>query len=85
LVINQYGQLGELPIPEAEDALGEKLTSFVPYDPKAINVANNTGIPVVVKDSHSKLALSIMQLVKNDHVKRSTFSAYLPKLRSGGS
>jgi pilus assembly protein CpaE len=65
-VINQYGRPGELPLDEAEEALGEKLNCFVPYDPKTINAANNTGIPVVVKDPHCKLVRCLAQLAKTD-------------------
>ena len=56
VVINHHGQPGELPVDEAEDALGEKLTYFIPEDPRTFNAANNTGIPVVLKYPKAKVA-----------------------------
>jgi pilus assembly protein CpaE len=64
VAINHHGQPGELPIDEAEDALGEKLTYFIPEDPKTFNAANNTGIPVVLKYPKTKLAQTIAELAK---------------------
>jgi pilus assembly protein CpaE len=79
LVVNQHGQPHHLPVDEAEDALGEKFAYFVPYDPKIISASNNTGIPVVLKDPHSKVATSLTQLAKMNFKKRGS-SAVLPKL-----
>ncbi len=64
VVINHRGQPGELPVEEAEDALGEKLAYFIPEDPKTFNAANNTGIPVVLKYPKAKVAQSIVELAK---------------------
>jgi pilus assembly protein CpaE len=64
VVINHHGQPGELPIDEAEDALGEKLLYFIAEDPKTFNAANNTGIPVVLKYPKTKAAQSIAELAK---------------------
>jgi pilus assembly protein CpaE len=76
LVINRYGQAKELPVSEAEEALGYKVAYFVPDDPKSINGANNTGEPVVLKAPSSKVAQSIVQIA----------SALRPgSARSGGS
>ncbi|MHB1426979.1 MAG: AAA family ATPase, partial [Gemmataceae bacterium] len=47
LVINRYGQAKELPLSEAEEALGQKISFLVPDDPKNINAANNAGQPAV--------------------------------------
>jgi len=63
-VINRYGQPNELPVGEAEQALGEKLVHFVPDDPKTINGANNAGIPAVLKTPGAKVSQSLVQLAK---------------------
>jgi pilus assembly protein CpaE len=64
VVINRYGQPNELPVAEAEDALGEKLAHFIPEDPKTINGANNAGIPAVLKAPQAKVSQSFTQLAK---------------------
>lgn len=64
VIINRAGQPGELPVDEAEDALGEKLVSFVPDDPKIFNSANNTGIPAVLKYPKTKAAQIITEVAK---------------------
>ncbi|MCI0379311.1 MAG: hypothetical protein L0215_17005 [Gemmataceae bacterium] len=63
-VINRYGQPGELPKDEAEDALGAKMLHYVPDDPKTINLSNNLGVPAVLKYPNSKVAQSIVQLAR---------------------
>jgi pilus assembly protein CpaE len=63
-VINRYGQPNELPVSEAEQALGEKLVDFIPDDSKTINRANNAGIPAVIKAPGTKVAQSFIQLAK---------------------
>jgi pilus assembly protein CpaE len=63
IVVNQFGLPNELPVPEAESAIGGKLMHFVPHDPEAICEANNTGIPVAVKDYESAVAQNIAKLV----------------------
>ena len=47
VVVGRYGQPNELPVDEAETALGQKLTQFIPEDAKTVNGANNIGVPVV--------------------------------------
>jgi len=64
LVINRHGQANELPVADAEDALGEKLLHFVPDDPKTVNGANNAGVPVVLRAPGSKVAQSITKLAR---------------------
>jgi pilus assembly protein CpaE len=64
VVVNRSGQPNELPVTEAEHALGFKLIDFIPDDPKTVNGANNTGIPVVLKDPAAKVSQSITQLAK---------------------
>jgi pilus assembly protein CpaE len=62
LVINRYGQAKELPLSEAEEALGRKIAHVVPDDPKTINSANNAGEPAVFRTPSAKVAQSIVQL-----------------------
>jgi pilus assembly protein CpaE len=64
LVINRRGLPYELPLAEAEQALGEKLTHFIPDDPKTFNRSNNAGIPVVLKNPTAKVSRSIAELAK---------------------
>jgi pilus assembly protein CpaE len=64
VVINHRGQPGELPVEDAEAALGEKLSYFIPDDPKTFNAANNTGIPVVLKYPRAKVSQSIAELAR---------------------
>lgn len=62
LVINRYGQAKELPLSEAEEALGLKISFLIPDDPKSINAANNAGQPVVFRTPSAKVAQSIVQM-----------------------
>lgn len=64
VVINRSGQPSELPVEEAEGALGLELAHFIPDDAKTLNGANNTGIPVVLKAPAAKVSQSITQLAK---------------------
>ena len=62
LVVNRYGQPQEVPFAKAEEALGRKITHYVPEDAKAINRANNHGVPVVIEAASAKVSKSLMQL-----------------------
>ncbi|WP_422931155.1 AAA family ATPase [Singulisphaera sp. PoT] len=62
LVVNRYGQSQEVPAAKAEEALGRKIAHFIPEDAKAINRANNHGVPVVIEAASAKVSKSIMQL-----------------------
>jgi pilus assembly protein CpaE len=64
LVANRYGQHGELPIQEAEAALGVKIAHHIPDDPKTINGANNAGVPAVLKAPSARVSQSIAQLAR---------------------
>jgi pilus assembly protein CpaE len=64
LVANRHGTPYELPLIEAEQALGEKLVHFIPDDPKSLNRANNAGIPVVLKNPTAKVSRSMAALAK---------------------
>lgn len=62
LVVNRYGQPGEVPAAKAEEALGLKIFHYVPDDPKTINRANNNGVPVVLESPWAKVSRSVAQL-----------------------
>jgi pilus assembly protein CpaE len=64
VVINRYGQPNELPVAEAESALGDKIAYFIPDDARTINGANNTGVPAVIKAPSAKVSQAIVQLAK---------------------
>ncbi|HEV3116303.1 MAG TPA: hypothetical protein VGY58_04570 [Gemmataceae bacterium] len=64
LIVNRQGLPYELPLAEAEQALGEKLVHFIPDDPKTFNRSNNAGIPVVLKNPNARVSRSIMELAK---------------------
>ena len=46
LVVNRHGQPKEMPASKAEEALGLKITHYIPDDPKTVNRANNNGVPL---------------------------------------
>lgn len=62
LIVNRYGQAGELSASEAGKGLSTKLTYFLPDDPRAVNGANNKGIPVVLDSPRAKVSKSIVRL-----------------------
>jgi pilus assembly protein CpaE len=65
LVINRYGQAKELPLSQAEEALGCKIAHIVPDDPRTINAANNAGEPAVFRSPSTKVSQSIVQLANS--------------------
>jgi pilus assembly protein CpaE len=80
LVVNKRGHPGELPVAEAEDALGERLTAFVPYDPKTVNDANNAGVLLVLRHAKAKVAKSILELANIDFSQQKGTSSILPHI-----
>jgi pilus assembly protein CpaE len=62
LVVNRYGQPKEIPFSKAEEALGMKIFHYVPDDPKAINRANNNGVPVVLEAPRTYVSRSVTKL-----------------------
>lgn len=84
VVVNQFGRPCELPVDEAEEAVGEKLTRFVPFDPKAVNEANNAGVPAAVRTPAAPCVRAIAQLTRPDSDPRERKAAgagLVPKLR----
>lgn len=82
LTVNQYGRPQELNMAEAENALGERISGVVPYDPESINSANNTGVPAVLKEASSPAALAIKDLLHPDRKKCKKSSGLLPSLKT---
>jgi pilus assembly protein CpaE len=72
LIVNRFGQPNELPVAEAEEALGDKVAFFVPDDARTINGANNTGVPAVLKSPSTKVAQAILLLAKGAVDRRRT-------------
>jgi Flp pilus assembly protein CpaB len=62
LVVNRYGQPTTLTAAKAEEALGLKISHYIPDDPKTINRANNNGVPVVLESPSAKVSRSVTQL-----------------------
>jgi pilus assembly protein CpaE len=62
VVVNRYGQPKEVPFAKAEEALGLKIFHYVPDDPKAVNRANNNGVPVVIESPSARVARSVTKL-----------------------
>jgi pilus assembly protein CpaE len=65
VVVNRHGQAKELPKEEVEETLRLKLTHLIPEDSAAVNGANNTGVPVVLKAPSSRAAQAIVRLGKS--------------------
>jgi pilus assembly protein CpaE len=82
LAINRQGQPNELPAQEAEEALGGRRASYIPDDPKTINGANNTGVPVVLKAPTAKVSQAIIQLTRDILERRRSNPSLLAKLFS---
>jgi len=65
IVVSRFGQPNELPVDEAENALGQKLAQFIPEDAKTVNGANNVGMPVVLHAPKTRVAQSIVGLARS--------------------
>jgi pilus assembly protein CpaE len=62
LVVNRYGQPKEVPAAKVEEVLGMKVFHYVPDDPKAVNRANNNGVPVVLEAPRAAVSRSVTKL-----------------------
>jgi pilus assembly protein CpaE len=62
VVANRYGQPKEIPASKAEEALGLKLTHYIPDDPRTVNRANNNGVPLVVESPSARISRSVVKL-----------------------
>jgi pilus assembly protein CpaE len=65
LVVNRYGQPKEIPAFKAEEALGMKVSYYIPDDPKAVNRAINNGIPVMIDAPRASVSRSVAKLAEN--------------------
>jgi pilus assembly protein CpaE len=59
IVVNKYGRSKELPVSEAEEALGVKFQYFVPDDPKTAVLSLNRGTPAMIYAPKTKLSYAI--------------------------
>jgi pilus assembly protein CpaE len=82
IVVNHFGRANELPLAAAEEAIGEKLTYFIPHDPAVVCSANNSGVPAALKSPSSKVVQSIARLLQRDDKKAGAGSGIRPMLRS---
>lgn len=62
LVVNRFGQPKEVDAKEAEEALGRKILHYIPDEPKTINQANNSGVPLVLEFPRTRVARSVTEL-----------------------
>jgi pilus assembly protein CpaE len=62
IVVNRYGQPKEVPYLKAEEALGLKISHYVPDDAKTVNRANNNGVPLVIDSPSARISKSLTKL-----------------------
>jgi pilus assembly protein CpaE len=62
LVVNRFGRPKEVPAAKAEEALGVKIFHYIPDDPRAVNRANNNGVPFVLEAPSAKVSRSVTRL-----------------------
>ncbi|HZZ80410.1 MAG TPA: hypothetical protein VFE62_18045 [Gemmataceae bacterium] len=65
VVVSRFGQPNELPVDEAENAIGQRLEQFVPEDVKTVNGANNVGQPVVLHSPKTRVAQAITGIARS--------------------
>jgi pilus assembly protein CpaE len=65
MVVNRYGQAGEVPPASAEKALGVTIAHYIPDDPKTVNRANNNGVPMVLERPSAKVSRSVAKLAQS--------------------
>ncbi len=81
VVVSRHGQPNELPVDEAEDALGQKMTQFIPEDVKTVNGANNIGIPVVTHAPNTRVAQAMASIARACLQRRSVETLHGIRLR----
>src|SRR5262249_47737484 len=64
LVVNRHGQPKEVPAAKAEEVLDMRIFHFIPDDPKAVNRANNNGVPVVLEEPRAVVSRSLTRLAQ---------------------
>jgi pilus assembly protein CpaE len=66
VVINHAGLPNELPVGDAEGALGVGLPHLIPHAPETFCCATNTGVPAAVRDPGSPVVQCIARLIGLD-------------------
>jgi pilus assembly protein CpaE len=61
-VANRHGQWRQLPVAQAEAALGQPISCLLPDDPATMNQAINNGRPVVLNAPRAKVARKLTDL-----------------------
>jgi pilus assembly protein CpaE len=64
IVVNMYGRSKELRVNEAEDALGQKFSYYVPHDEKTALLSLNRGTPAVMCAPKAKLSYAIGEIAE---------------------
>ncbi len=64
LVANRYGQSGQVPWKNAEEATGAKFTGWITEDPGHVNAALNQGQPLVKASRYSKITRRFYKLAE---------------------
>ncbi len=82
VVVNQYGSPDELPVDEAEASLGLPLADRIAYDPANVRPANDTGVPVALRNPTAKATHGIARLVGLEWKDPGKSSGFVPKLRA---
>jgi pilus assembly protein CpaE len=72
LVVNRHGQPQEVPAAKSEEALGRKIAYYVPDDAKAVNRANNHGVPLVIEAPTARVSKILVQMATNLDGRRKT-------------
>jgi pilus assembly protein CpaE len=62
LVANRYGEKGQVPWKNAEEAVGGKFAGWITHDPGRVNSALNQGQPVVKTNSYSGITRRFVKL-----------------------
>lgn len=62
LVVSRCGQAYEVPAAKAEQAVGRKISHCIPDEVKAINRANNHGVPVVIEAPSARVSKALVKL-----------------------
>ena len=62
IVVNRYGQRGQLSIGKVEHAIGTKVIQCIPEDAWNMNLAANKGIPIVIERPRSRISKRFAQL-----------------------
>ena len=62
LVVNRYGLAKQVSLREAENALGRKITDYLPEDPRTVNRCSNNGVPMVLERPSATLSRKITQM-----------------------